>query len=394
MTTETRTLGLAKQLISIPSVTPEDLGCQELLAERLQHAGFTITKLRQGKVDNLMAIYGDSGPMLGFAGHTDVVAEGSLADWQYPPYTPTVANGILHGRGAQDMKGAIAAMVTAAEDFVAQNPTPRGRLGLFITSGEEGQDYRDGTPVMMQHLQQQQDKLTWCIVGEPSSQHRLGDTIRNGRRGSLKAFLTIKGKQGHVAYPHLAHNPIHAATDFLHQLVREQWCEGNEFFPATTMQCANICSNTQAINVIPGEIDLWVAFRFSPAISHEEIQQRFAAMLAKHDLRHELTWELSGEPFLTRPGELIDAVEKTIDEQLGISPELSTSGGTSDARFIAPTGAQVIELGTTNDKIHQVNEAVPVAQLGALSGLYLGIAERLLGGQQSQKRSRDGHGAV
>lgn len=378
MNSDQLTLDLAQQLIKIKSLTPDDQGCQDIIANILNQHGFHITKLRQGHVDNLIAIYGNSGPMLGFAGHTDVVPEGAPDAWEYPPYSATVKDGILHGRGAQDMKGAVAAMVTAAIDFTRANPTPQGRLGLFITSGEEGQDYLDGTPVMMKHLAEQNDQLSWCVVGEPSSSLQVGDTIRNGRRGSLKAFLTIKGTQGHVAYPDDAHNPIHAATDFLQRIVAEKWCEGNEFFPPTTMQCANIASNTQAINVIPGELSLWVAFRFSPEISNETIQERFKTILIEHDLEHELTWELSGQPFLTNPGTLISAVNETVQQQLGYQPTLSTSGGTSDARFIAPTGAEVIELGTTNSRIHQVNEAVNINELHALNRLYFGIAEKLL----------------
>ncbi len=372
-----KTLELAKQLIARRSVTPEDAGCQELMIERLEAIGFTIERLRFGEVDNFWARRGDAEPLYAFAGHTDVVPTGDEANWKYPPFEPTLDNGMLFGRGAADMKGSLAAMVTACERFVAAHPDHKGSIGFLITSDEEG-PAMDGTVKVVEHLEARGEKMTGCLVGEPSSTARVGDVIKNGRRGSLGGKLIVRGVQGHVAYPQLAKNPIHLAAPALAELVAAQWDAGNEFFPATTFQISNINGGAGATNVIPGELEVWFNFRFSTEVTPEELQRKVGAILDRHDLDYNLKWELSGLPFLTPSGTLVDAAVKAVRAVTGQTPELSTAGGTSDGRFIAPTGAQVLELGPLNATIHKVDECVSVADLDLLSLMYEHILRELL----------------
>ncbi len=371
------TLELAKRLIARRSVTPEDAGCQELMIERLQAIGFTVERLRFGEVDNFWARRGDAEPLYAFAGHTDVVPTGDEANWKYPPFEPTVDNGVLYGRGAADMKGSLAAMITACERFVEAHPDHKGSIGFLITSDEEG-PAMDGTVKVVEHLEARGEKMTGCLVGEPSSTARVGDVIKNGRRGSLGGKLIVRGVQGHVAYPHLAKNPIHLAAPALAELVAAQWDAGNAFFPATTFQISNINGGTGATNVIPGELEVWFNFRFSTEVTPEELQWQVEAILDKHGLDYNLKWELSGLPFLTPSGALVDAAVKAVQAVTGQTPELSTAGGTSDGRFIAPTGAQVLELGPLNATIHKVDECVSVADLDLLSLMYEHILRELL----------------
>lgn len=371
------TLELAKQLIARRSVTPEDAGCQELMIARLEAIGFSVERLRFGAVDNFWARRGTAEPLYAFAGHTDVVPSGPEANWQYPPFTPTVVDGLLYGRGAADMKGSLAAMVTACERFVAEHPKHAGSIAFLITSDEEGPAI-DGTVKVVEHLEARGEKMTGCLVGEPSSTSRVGDVIKNGRRGSLGGKLVVRGVQGHVAYPHLAKNPIHQAAPALAELVAAQWDQGNEFFPATTFQISNIHAGTGATNVIPAELEVWFNFRFSTEVTPEELQQAVEAILDRHGFDYELRWELSGLPFLTPSGELVDAAVKAVQAVTGQTPELSTAGGTSDGRFIAPTGAQVLELGPLNATIHKVDECVGVADLDLLSQMYEHILQTLL----------------
>ena len=372
------TLELAKALIARRSVTPEDAGCQELMIARLQAIGFKVERLRFGEVDNFWARRGDAEPLYAFAGHTDVVPTGDEANWKYPPFEPTITDGMLYGRGAADMKGSLAAMVTACERFVAAHPDHAGSIGFLITSDEEGPAV-DGTVKVVEHLEARGEKMTGCLVGEPSSTARVGDVIKNGRRGSLGGKLKVHGVQGHVAYPHLAKNPIHLAAPALAELVAAEWDAGNDFFPATTFQISNINAGTGATNVIPGELEVWFNFRFSTEVTPEELQQRVEAILDRHGLDYNLNWELSGLPFLTPSGELVDAAVKAVQAVTGQTPELSTAGGTSDGRFIAPTGAQVLELGPLNATIHKVDECVGVEDLDLLSAMYERILQELLG---------------
>ena len=372
-----RTLALACELIRRPSVTPADAGCQALLTERLAALGFRTTALRFGEVDNFWAVRGDAGPILVFAGHTDVVPTGPLEQWHSPPFEPTLVDGALYGRGAADMKGSLAAMVVACEDFVAAHPDHRGRIGFLITSDEEG-DAVNGTVKVMQYLQQQGERVDWCVVGEPSSSTRLGDTIKNGRRGSLGATLTVRGVQGHIAYPQLADNPIHRALPALQALAEEVWDRGNEFFPATSMQISNIHGGTGATNVIPGSLQLQFNFRFSTEVTEQDLRRRTAAILDAHGLDYDLQWSLSGQPFLTASGALVEAAVASIGAVTGLVPALSTAGGTSDGRFIAPSGAQVVEVGPVNATIHKLNEVVLAADLPRLAAIYRGILQRLL----------------
>lgn len=372
------TLQLAKSLIAQPSVTPDDADCQQMMAARLEAIGFTVEHLRFGEVDNFWARRGTQSPLLAFAGHTDVVPSGPESDWQSPPFTPTIVDGLLYGRGAADMKGSLAAMVTACERFVAEHPEHSGSIAFLITSDEEG-PAKDGTVKVVEHLQARNETIDWCLVGEPSSTERVGDVIKNGRRGSLGAVLTVKGIQGHVAYPHLARNPIHQAAPALAELAQEHWDDGNTYFPPTTFQVSNINGGTGATNVVPGEVTIVFNFRFSTESSAESLQQRTEHILNRHGLDYDLTWQLSGQPFLTEPGALVNAAVASIKDTVGIDTELSTSGGTSDGRFIAPTGAQVLELGPVNATIHQVDEHVNAADLDTLSTIYEGILQRLLG---------------
>jgi succinyl-diaminopimelate desuccinylase len=328
-------------------------------------------------VDNFWAVRGETGPLLVFAGHTDVVPTGPLEQWHSPPFEPTLVEGALYGRGAADMKGSLAAMVVACEDFVAAHPDHGGRIGFLITSDEEG-DAVNGTVKVMQYLQQQGEHIDWCVVGEPSSSTRLGDTIKNGRRGSLGATLTVRGVQGHIAYPQLADNPIHRALPALQALTEEVWDQGNGFFPATSMQISNINGGTGASNVIPGSLQLQFNFRFSTEVTEQDLRRRTAAILDAHGLDYDLQWSLSGQPFLTASGALVEATVASIGEVTGLVPELSTAGGTSDGRFIAPSGAQVVEVGPVNATIHKLNEVVLAADLPRLAAIYRGILQRLL----------------
>lgn len=373
----TPTLELACELISRHSVTPEDMGCQQLMAGRLEKIGFQVEHLRFDDVDNFWAVRGDSGPILAFAGHTDVVPTGDVADWDTQPFFPTIKEGVLYGRGAADMKGSLAAMVTACERFVEANPNHNGRIAFLITSDEEGVAI-NGTVKVVEWLEERNEKITWCVVGEPSSTNTVGDVIKNGRRGSLGCWLTVKGKQGHVAYPHLADNPIHMVSPALAELASTQWDNGNDFFPATSFQVSNMNSGTGATNVIPGTANIIFNFRFSTELTSEEIQKRAEAILDKHNVNYDIEWKLSGQPFLTAKGDLVEAAVAAIKDECNISTELSTAGGTSDGRFIAPTGAQVLELGPVNATIHQVNECVKAADLDTLSSIYENMMVRLL----------------
>lgn len=367
---------LAKDLISRPSISPDDQGCQVLLTERLKKIGFTIESMPFGNTLNFWAHRG-SGVTLAFAGHTDVVPAGNSANWQTPPFTPTIINQHLYGRGAADMKGSVAAMVVAAERFVEKHPDHQGRLAFLITSDEEA-DAHDGTVKVVEALMQRNEKVDYCLVGEPSSQSKLGDIIKNGRRGSITADLTVLGTQGHVAYPHLADNPVHRATAFLQELTTTTWDNGNAFFPATTMQIANIHAGTGASNVIPGELFVQFNFRFSTELTDVVIRDRVTEMLSRYGLEYKIEWSLSGQPFLTDKGELVSATLQAIQELTGRTAELSTSGGTSDGRFIAQMGTQVIELGPLNATIHKVDECVSVEDLQQLALIYEQIMELLI----------------
>ena len=371
------TLELAKDLISRPSLTPEDEGCQALLADRLSEIGFKIENMRFGETDNLWARRGTEGPLFAFAGHTDVVPTGPEENWKFPPFEPTIENGILYGRGTADMKGSIASFVTACERFVEQNPSHKGSIAFLITSDEEGPAH-DGTVKVIETLEARNEKIDWCLVGEPSSTNKVCDVIKNGRRGSIGCTLKVKGKQGHVAYPHLAKNPIHEFAPVLKILTETEWDKGNDYFPPTTFQVSNIHSGTGVTNVIPGECEVIFNFRFSTAITDTEIRERVEALLNEHDVDYDITWALSGQAFLTEKGVLVNAAQKAIKEVCDLDTELSTAGGTSDGRFIAPTGAQVVELGPLNATIHQVNECVAVEDLDTLSDVYEKILSNLL----------------
>ncbi len=373
----TATLELAKRLISRRSVTPSDGGCQEILIDRLQNIGFEIERLRFADVDNLWARRGKDGPLFAFAGHTDVVPTGPESQWDYPPFAAKMENGYLYGRGAADMKGSIAAMITACERFIDANPDHHGSIAFLITSDEEGPAV-NGTAKVIELLNARNEKIDWCLVGEPTSDRVLGDMIKNGRRGSLNGKLTIHGTQGHIAYPHLAKNPIHLAAPAITELTAKQWDHGNKFFPPTTFQISNINAGTGATNVIPGDLELLFNFRYSTEVTHEQLKESVRDILDKHQLKYTLKWNLSGQPFITPEGELIKATCAAIKETTNIDTQLSTSGGTSDGRFIAPTGAQVLELGPLNATIHKVNECVRAEDLNTLSVIYEKIVMRLL----------------
>lgn len=370
------TLALAQDLIRRPSVTPDDAGCQALIAERLAGLGFHIEPMPFGAVTNLWARLGDTPPLLCFAGHTDVVPPGPIEQWTSPPFNPEIRDGRLFGRGASDMKGSLAAMVTAAEAFLAERPL-RGSLAFLITSDEEG-PARDGTVKVIERLQARGEHIDYCLVGEPSSQTRLGDTMKNGRRGSLNGWLTVIGKQGHVAYPQRALNPLHAFAPTLAALVAEQWDQGNIHFPPTSFQMVNLNAGTGADNVIPGRLAAQFNFRFSTELTQEDIARRVHAILDRGGFEYTLDWKLSGLPFLTETGHLLEAASAAVTAEMGLVPELSTAGGTSDGRFIAPTGAEVLELGPINASIHQVDEWVGVEELDRLSRIYTGLMARLL----------------
>ena len=372
-----KTLELCCELIRKPSVTPEDAGCQALMIERLQALNFNCTELPCGDVSNFWAEHGDQGPLLVFAGHTDVVPPGPASRWSNPPFEPTVIDGILFGRGSADMKGSLAAMLIACEEFLAEQPNHAGRIGFLITSDEEGPAV-DGTVKVLDYLRERGESIDWCVVGEPASSSTLGDAIKNGRRGSLGATLTVRGVQGHIAYPHLADNPIHRLLPALHALTSEVWDEGNAFFPPTSMQVSNIQGGTGVTNIIPGEVEVVFNFRFSTEVSDDELRQRTASILQAHGLDYAIQWNLSGQPFLTPNGKLLDAAIASVLEVTGKAPELSTAGGTSDGRFIAPTGAQVVEVGPVNATIHKIDEQVLVSDLPRLAAIYKGILTRLL----------------
>jgi succinyl-diaminopimelate desuccinylase len=372
------TLALACELIRRRSITPKDDGCQPLLAARLEALGFVIEPMRFGEVDNLWARRGDQGPVFCFAGHTDVVPPGPIEAWSSDPFEPTLRNGLLYGRGTCDMKGSLAAMITATERFVAAHPDHRGSIAFLITSDEEG-PARDGTRRVVEALSARDEQIDYALVGEPSSQTRLGDIIKNGRRGSLSGVLRVRGKQGHVAYPQLADNPIHRAAPAIAALCAETWDAGNAHFPPTSFQISNIHAGTGADNVIPGELELAFNLRFSTEQTPEALQQRITAILDRHGLDDRVDWRVSGYPFLTPAGALVDATQTAIETVTGHPSELSTIGGTSDGRFIAPTGAQVVELGPINATIHKVDECVGVDELDQLSAVYEQTLRRLLG---------------
>ncbi|KZX59548.1 succinyl-diaminopimelate desuccinylase [Halioglobus sp. HI00S01] len=372
-----KTLELCFDLIRRPSVTPEDAGCQAMMMERLTAIGFDCTPLPFGEVDNFWATHGEDGPILVFAGHTDVVPTGPLEQWNTPPFEPTLIGDTLFGRGTADMKASLAAMVVACEEFIAEHPDHHGRIGFLITSDEEGPAV-NGTVRVVEHLTNAGEQIDWCLVGEPSSTASLGDVIKNGRRGSLNARLTVHGVQGHIAYPHLASNPIHSLAPALQALTGEVWDEGNDFFPPTSMQVSNINGGTGATNVIPGEAEVMFNFRFSTEVTDAELRRRTEDILNAHALDYSIDWNLSGQPFLTSSGALVEAAVASIRDVTGTETELSTSGGTSDGRFIAPTGAQVVELGLINATIHKLNEEVNAPDLPRLTAIYKGIMERLL----------------
>jgi succinyl-diaminopimelate desuccinylase len=376
-TSMSATVALACELIRRPSVTPEDAGCQALMAERLWALGFQVEPMRFGEVDNLWARRGSAAPLFCFAGHTDVVPPGPLDQWESDPFVPEIRDGMLYGRGACDMKGSLAAMITATEAFVAAHPNHGGSIAFLITSDEEGPAI-DGTVKVVEALTARGDRIDYALVGEPSSHQRLGDIVKNGRRGSLNGRLTVHGKQGHVAYPQLADNPVHRAMPALAELCAEQWDGGNAHFPPTSFQISNIRAGTGADNVIPAELEVLFNLRFSTELTPEAIQQRVNSILGRHGLDYAIDWRLSGRPFLTPDGELLDAGRRAIEAVEGQSTTASTAGGTSDGRFIAPTGAQVLELGPINATIHKVNERVGADELDRLSAIYEGILTRLL----------------
>ncbi|NNF15530.1 MAG: succinyl-diaminopimelate desuccinylase [Gammaproteobacteria bacterium] len=369
---------LACELIERRSVTPDDAGCQELITARLEPLGFTCEPLPFADVNNLWATRGTGKPVFCFAGHTDVVPTGPVSQWSSAPFVPTVRDGLLYGRGAADMKGGLAAMVCATERFVTAHPQHRGTLAFLITSDEEGVA-DNGTRKVMDTLQQRHSQIDHCIVGEPSSSASVGDVVRIGRRGSLSGTLRVSGQQGHVAFPEKADNPIHAAMPALHALCEETWDQGNDHFPATTFQISNITAGTGAENVIPGTLDVLFNLRYSTAITESDIRARTEAILRRFNLQFSLDWRLSGAPFLSTPGPLINSTCEVITEFTGTAPQLSTGGGTSDGRFIAPTGTEVLELGPCNATIHQIDEHVRLADLDALETIYFKILEKLLG---------------
>ena len=371
------TLELAKSLISKASVTPDDNGCQSIMIERLKKIGFEIHPLKFGDVDNFWATRGNGGPLFAFAGHTDVVPAGNEDAWNTAPFEPTIKDGFLYGRGAADMKGGLASMVIATENFVKENPNHNGTIAFLITSDEEGVAI-NGTVKVMDYLKENNQKIDFCLIGEPSSSAILGDVIRNGRRGCLNGSLTVKGKQGHIAYPQLANNPIHLVAPALNQLCDEEWDNGNEHFPATSLQISNIHSGYGVTNVIPGELEVLFNFRYSTETTQELLQKRVVEILDDYDFEYSIDWQHSGFPFLTPKGRLVDACAEAISNVKSIEPELSTSGGTSDGRFIAQEGTQVVELGPVNATIHQINESVLVQDLEDLSRIYSKVLTKIL----------------
>jgi len=371
------TLALTAELLRRPSISPEDHGCLDVIGARLEALGFRNERLPYPPVDNLWARRGEACPLLCFAGHTDVVPTGPREDWHTDPFEPVVRDGILYGRGAADMKSGLAAMVTATERFIARHPRHRGTLAFLFTSDEEGPSV-DGTRRVMQVLEARAEKIDWCVVGEPTSHEALGDTIKIGRRGSLSGRLTVHGAQGHIAYPHLAHNPVHSFAPALAELVARRWDEGNAVFQPTTFQVSNIGAGTGAPNVIPGELKVRFNLRFSTEQTVESLQKAVLEVLDRHSVCYTLEWFVSGLPFLTRPGLLTETVAAAVREVTGRTPEFSTTGGTSDGRFIAPTGAQVVEIGVGNTTIHKVNECARVEDIDRLSLVYERVMEKLL----------------
>jgi succinyl-diaminopimelate desuccinylase len=372
-----RTLDLTKNLINRKSVTPEDAGCQELMVNILKPLGFIIEDLTFADTKNIWARKGTGEPLFCFAGHTDVVPSGPEQNWQTPPFEATEKNGYVHGRGAADMKGSLAAMLVATENFVKTNPQHKGSIAFLITSDEEG-PFINGTTKVIDTLEARNEKITWCLVGEPSSTNEVGDIVKNGRRGSLTGDLLVKGIQGHVAYPHLARNPIHESTLALAELANTHWDNGNSSFPPTSFQISNINGGTGAGNVIPGELKICFNFRFSTEVTDQQLITRVTTVLDAHKLDYDINWTFNGQPFLTNSGELVQATQQAIKNCTGRETLLSTAGGTSDGRFIAPTGAQVIELGPVNATIHKIDECVKIDDLDTLANIYQDILKRLL----------------
>ena len=372
-----KAIELTKALIRQPSVTPEDADCQKMMNERLAKCGFDIESLFFVDTQNTWARRGKDGPVFCFAGHTDVVPSGLIDDWLFDPFTPTEHQGKLYGRGSADMKASLAAMVVATERFVVEHPTHKGSIAFLITSDEEG-PFINGTTKVIDTLEARDEKITWCLVGEPSSVDTLGDVAKVGRRGSLSGYLTIKGKQGHVAYPHLAKNPVHLCAKAIDELANTIWDEGNAFFPPTTFQISNIKAGTGAGNVIPGQADIDFNLRYSTQVTSSELKARITKLLDSHNLDYEIKFKDNGLPFLTQPAALTDALNDAVSKVTGITPQLLTTGGTSDGRFIAPTGAQVIELGPCNSTIHQVNEHVELDDIGKLTDIYYHLLTNLL----------------
>ncbi len=372
-----KTIELTKALINRRSVTPEDAGCQDLMADILEPLGFTIEDMTFDDTKNIWARKGTEDPVFCFAGHTDVVPSGPEDAWQTPPFEATEKDGFIHGRGAADMKGSLAAMLVATENFVKANPNHKGSIAFLITSDEEG-PFINGTTRVIDTLEARNEKITWCLVGEPSSTEELGDIVKNGRRGSLTGNLTVKGIQGHVAYPHLAKNPIHTSAAAFAELANTVWDEGNASFPPTSFQISNINGGTGAGNVIPGELNVCFNFRFSTEVTDQELIERCTAILDAHKVEYEVKWTFNGQPFLTDSGNLVEATQQAIAHCTGRETTLSTAGGTSDGRFIAPTGAQVIELGPVNATIHKIDECVKMSDLECLTDVYQDILQRLL----------------
>jgi succinyl-diaminopimelate desuccinylase len=371
------TLQLASDLIARPSITPDDAGCQDMLIERLKAIGFECETMVFDDVTNLWARRGTAAPLLAFAGHTDVVPTGPLEQWHSHPFEPEIRDGMLYGRGAADMKSSIAAMVTACERFVEQHADHNGSIALLITSDEEAAAI-NGTVKVIETLEARGEKIDWALIGEPSSQSQVGDVVKNGRRGSIGAKLVINGIQGHVAYPHKVDNPIHRAMPALHELARHEWDQGNSFFPPTSFQISNINAGTGVHNVVPGHAEVLFNLRYSTEIDAHKIMETTRAILDKHELDYRIDWSISGYPFLTPEGELVIAAQRAILQHVGITPSLETTGGTSDGRFIAPTGAQVLELGPVNESIHKLNEHVSIDDLELLSKIYESMLEHLL----------------
>ena len=371
------TLDLAKSLISQASITPDDKGCQSIMIERLKKIGFEVHSLKFADVDNFWATRGSSGPIFAFAGHTDVVPAGNEDEWNTVPFKPTIKDGYLYGRGAADMKGGLAAMVTATESFVKDNPNHKGTIAFLITSDEEGVAI-NGTVKVMDYLKEKNQKIDYCLLGEPSSTSVTGDVIKNGRRGSLNGVINVNGKQGHVAYPHLAKNPIHLFSQALSDLCSQEWDSGNEYFPATSFQVSNIHSGDGVTNVIPGKAKIMFNFRYSTETTKEELMAKVHEILDNHKIDYTIDWSHSGYPFLTPVGDLVSACVSAVEETKDITPELSTSGGTSDGRFIAQEGTQIVELGPVNATIHQVNESILVEDLEDLSHIYSKVLSKIL----------------